>query len=59
MVPLFSDHETKKAIYPCRQELQTSNFDLSRFRGTNSINGTLKDNDDVIIVRSRDFGKIL
>ena len=60
MVPLFSDHETLKKLYiHVVKNLQTSNFDLSRFRGTNSINGTLKDNHDVIIVRSRDLGKIL
>ena len=56
---IFRSRDFKKAVYPCRQELQTSNFDLSRFRGTNSINSTLKDNHDVIIVRSHDLGKIL
>ena len=56
---IFRSRDFKKAVSQCRQELPTPNFDLIRFRGTNSIKGTLKDNDDVIISRSRDFGKIL
>ena len=49
----------KKAVSPCRQELWKTNFDLSRFRGTGSIKSNLQHNDDIIVARSRGFGKIL
>ena len=47
MTPLFSHHMALK------------NFDTIRFRDTDSIKTTLKNNDDVIVARSREFGKIL
>ena len=56
---IFRSRDFKKALSPCRQELRSPNFDANRFRGTDSIKTTLKNNDGVIIVRSRDFGKIL
>ena len=56
---IFRSRDFKKAVSPCHQELQSPNFDTSKFRGTNSIKTTLKDNDDFIIEKSRDFGKIL
>ena len=56
---IFRSQDFKKAVSPCRQELQSPNFDTSKFRGTSSIKTTLKDNDDFIIEKSCDFGKIL
>ena len=55
----FKSREFQRATSPCRQELQTPNFDLNRFRSTESNKTTSKDNDNVVIARSRDFGKIL
>ena len=60
MTPLFfRSHDFKKALGPCYQELRSLYFDTVRFRGTHSIKTTLKNNDDVIVSRSRKFGKIL
>ena len=56
---IFRSRGFVKAVSPCRQELQSPNFDTNRFRGTDSLKTILKNNDDVIIARSRDFGKIL
>ena len=55
---IFRSHNFKKAVGPCCQELRSLNFDKIRFRDTDSKT-TLKDNDDVIIASSLDFGKIL
>ena len=47
MTPSFSDPVTlKEALNPRRQELWSPNLNKSRFRGTDSIKTTLKDNDD-------------
>ena len=55
----FRSRKFQKAVSSCRQELQTPNFDLSRFRATDSLKTTLKDKDEVVIARSRGFGNIL
>ena len=38
---IFRSQDFKKAVSPCRQELQSPNFDTSKFRGTSSIKTTL------------------
>ena len=55
----FRTRGFKNAVSPCRKELRSPNLDPSRFRGTDSIKTTFKKNDDVIIARSRESGKIL
>ena len=56
---IFRSHDFKKAVGPCCQEIRSLNFDTIRLRGTDSIKTSLKNNDDVIVARSREFGKIL
>ena len=56
---IFRSHDFKKAVGLCCQELWSLYFDTVRFRGTDSIKTTLKNNDDVIVSRSRKFGEIL
>ena len=52
---IFRSRDLKKV----RQKLRLPNFDTSRFRGTESIKTTLKNNDGIISARSPDCGKIL
>ena len=47
---IVTSRDLKKALTSCQQE---PNMDSMEFRGTNSIQTNLKDNDDVIISRSR------
>ena len=56
---IFRSRDFIKAVSPCRKELRSPNFDANRFRGTNLLKTILKNNNDVILARSRDFGKIL
>ena len=56
---IFRSHDFKKAVGPCCQEIRSLNFDTIRLRGTDSIKTSLKNNDDAIVARSREFGKIL
>ena len=47
------------ATTPCQQDLWSPNLGSRKIQGTDSIHVDLKDNNDVVIVRSCDFGKTL
>ena len=49
----------KKIMYPYQQKVLSSNLAAGRLKGTNSVHINIKVTDDVMMERTRDFGKTL